>query len=140
MANEEKQLLLKVLCAMLPYGVKIFVKGHDTPQTIQGILSLTPNISFRTNDCYSVYLTDIKPYLRPMSSMTDDERDDMREELEWVESFGERFYDKTTEFYDWMNAHHFDYRGLIEKGLALEAPEDMYSKEDMPKLKEYYDD
>jgi len=75
-----------------------------------------------------------------MSSMTDDERDDMREELEWVESFGERFYDKTTEFYDWMNAHHFDYRGLIEKGLALEAPEDMYSKEDMPKLKEYYDD
>ena len=30
---------------------------------------------------------------------------------------------------DWLNAHHFDYRGLIDKGLAFEAPEEMYKTE-----------
>lgn len=138
MTNEEKQLLLKTLCAMLPYGIKVEVCIKDKD------IKSVDNVKYDTVGTYIRLIDDekfsVKPYIRPMSSMTDDERDDMREELEWVESFGERFYDKTTEFYDWMNAHHFDYRGLIEKGLALEAPEDMYSKEDMPKLKEYYDD
>jgi len=138
MTTKDKDLLTKDLCGRLPYGIKVEVCIKDKD------IKSVDNVKYDTVGTYIRLIDDekfsVKPYIRPMSSMTDDERDDMREELEWVESFGERFYDKTTEFYDWMNAHHFDYRGLIEKGLALEAPEDMYSKEDMPKLKEYYDD
>lgn len=29
---------------------------------------------------------------------------------------------------DWLLAHHFDYRGLIPMGLALEATEGMYKQ------------
>ena len=138
MTTKDKDLLTKDLCGRLPYGIKVEVCIKDKD------IKSVDNVKYDTVGTYIRLIDDekfsVKPYIRPMSSMTDDERDDMREELEWVEAFGERFYDKTTEFYDWMNAHHFDYRGLIEKGLALEAPEDMYSKEDMPKLKEYYDD
>ena len=78
------------------------------------------------------------PYLRPMSSMTEEEKDKLYTAMDWygridengnVDTKGqdkvyrETFYDYT----DWLNAHHFDYRGLIEKGLALEAPEGMYN-------------
>jgi len=63
------------------------------------------------------------PYLRPISSMTEKEKED----------FGIPFTSEglvtladTVECMDWLNAHHFDYHGLIEKGLALEAPKDTY--------------
>lgn len=62
----------------------------------------------------------IKPYLRSMSSMTEEEEKQFQDvnlyELPYM-----------VEGLDWLNAHHFDYRGLIEKGLALEAPEGMYN-------------
>lgn len=139
MNKQDKELLFKDLCARLPYGVKIYVKGHDATQVIEGILHLNPNVSFRTEDCYSVYLTDIKPYLRPMSSMTEEERKELEEltggdEIS-ISGFGIRvlyggcygmMWDDCSEIVDWLNAHYFDYRGLIEKGLALEAPKDMY--------------
>lgn len=58
----------------------------------------------------------IKPYLRSLSSMTNAERDRMRKDI-----------NKTHEdITDWLDKYHFDYRGLIKKGLALEAPENMY--------------
>ena len=64
-------------------------------------------------------IEDVKPYLRPMSSMTQEEYEEEVSSL-----FG---WNTEWEHYDWLNAHHFDYRGLIEKGLALEALEDMYN-------------
>jgi len=124
MTTKDKDILTKDLCCRLPYGIKVEVCIKDKD------IKSVDNVKYDTVSTYIRLIDDekfsVKPYIRPMSSMTDDERDDMREELEWVESFGERFYDKTTEFYDWMNAHHFDYRGLLEKGLAIEAPEGMY--------------
>ena len=60
------------------------------------------------------------PYLRPMSSMTEEER------KEYQAFFNYDGVEYPEEYIDWLNAHHFDYRGLIEKGLALEAPEGMY--------------
>ena len=39
------------------------------------------------------------------------------------------YQDKALELLDWLNAHHFDYRNLIGKGLALRAPEGMYKTE-----------
>ena len=65
------------------------------------------------------------PYLRPMSSMTEEERKELTE----INCQGNLAEHKYAVFYrsqDWLNAHHFDYRGLIEKGLAFEAPIEMY--------------
>ena len=65
----------------------------------------------------------VKPYLRPMSSMTEEEK------LEYVIAWDSRQPYLPTEAMDWLNEYHFDYRDLIEKGLALEAPEGMYKTE-----------
>ena len=72
-------------------------------------------------------IDDFKPYLRPMSSMTEEEKEEFENLLEGIVDGIER-WDKPDlcEEYDWLNAHHFDYRRLIEKNLALEAPKDMY--------------
>ena len=81
-----------------------------------------------------------KPYLRPMSSMTEEERDSLEyyiNEYGDLEKWGSgeggcSTFDIQKEvmpYIDWLNKHHFDYRGLIEKGLALEAPEGMYKTE-----------
>lgn len=66
-----------------------------------------------------------RSYLRPMSSMTESERKEYEEWHEELESGRTKDW-KYAEYLDWLNAHHFDYRGLIEKGLALEAQEGMY--------------
>lgn len=76
----------------------------------------------------------IKPYLRPMSSMTDEEKYTYRHMLgATLNSEGESIMFVYVEDFpaviDWLNAHHFDFRDLIEKGLALEAPEGMYKTE-----------
>jgi hypothetical protein len=116
MTQEDKRLLIKDLCARLPYGVKINVPHHYEDE--DGIITL---------DAFWLYdiqngRKEIKPYLRPMSSMTPDER------FEYDEL--NHFYTKGLTFnvdeIDWLIAHHFDYRGLIPMGLALEAKEGMY--------------
>lgn len=68
--------------------------------------------------------SNIKPYLRPMSSMSVEEK---REYEKTFEMF-DLLYLKTWKTYDWLNEHYFDYHGLIKLGLALEAPEGMYVK------------
>lgn len=123
MTQEEKDLLLKDLCARLPYGViaKIEVDGHTADK------SVTPE--FLSSFWYHIEY--VQPYLRPMSSMTDEEKS------EWY-SFMEKYQgipddtvhiQRIKDYQDWLNEHHFDYRGLIEKGLAIEAPEGMYKTE-----------
>ena len=67
---------------------------------------------------------ELKPYLRPMLSMTEEEKEEYNK-TENLSLFDLHHY-PTIKSFDWLNAHHFDYRGLIEKGLALEAPEGMY--------------
>lgn len=71
---------------------------------------------------------EVLPYLRPMSSMTEEERKDIGKIVTTV--YGGKVVDddfvNVIKYIDWLNAHHFDYRGLIERGLALEAPEGMY--------------
>ena len=126
MAQEDIELLFKDLCARLPY--KIMVKVNDT----QGIMdeidipnerifvsNLNPFLYGGAKDSWFTLNGDkIYPYLRPMSSMTEEEKDTYDAltmcNAPWVVN-------------DWLNTHHFDYRGLIEKGLALEAPEGMYN-------------
>ena len=143
MTQEEKSLLLKDLCARLPYGVICYyncVTSYDDMVickancrgTLEGIVPMSNgNIGFMVGtDKINALQGDIKPYLRPMSSMTEEEKKEYYtfqykitlQTHEYKELNKETF----SEYLDWLNAHHFDYRGLIEKGLALEATEGMY--------------
>lgn len=133
MTNEEKELLLKDLCARLPYGVKASSQtSHLEINTIDGyfvdgdgskMFHLSEPDFWQTVDCFQYYL-------RPMSSMIDEEREEFRK-VGGVMSYSPQ-HDTwaisafAPEAYDWLNAYQFDYRGLIEMGLALEAKEDMY--------------
>ena len=117
MTQEDKELLLKDLCARLPYGVKVSVitlpvfrlPHWRLEDDLKETRKLNPSILCANGVEY------IKPYLRPISSMTEEEK---KEEDNTVMKFLQDFY----------NGHHLDYRGLIEKGLALEAPEGMYKQ------------
>ena len=148
--QEEKQILLKDLCARLSYGVLFMVPDINEPVEL---LSINPKrdkpleIDDGHDENSSTYwnLEDVTPYLRPISSMTVEEDCEfcrlfkcdsvnaMYGYINWVTG-GSCDYDdfdiefsKLAKIIDWLNTHHFDYRGLIEKGLALEAPEGMYN-------------
>lgn len=132
MTNEEKQILIKDLSARLPYGVKcrlISVRESKEPRTIVGLIPSfelflidKKTIFGPTEEGYNIEL--IKPYLRKMLSMTAEERQEYEKTFEMTDMFNI----KTLRTYFWLLEHHFDIRGLIEKGLAIEAPEGMYIK------------
>lgn len=143
MRVEDKELLLKDLCARLPYGIKCLFGVDDAIYEVNGInptccgapeiqathLKSGINGDFKLNSC--------KPYLFPMSSMTEEQKKILFE----VAGYEKRDEDcgRHTETYyydivghegklypnydaiDWLNKNHFDYRGLIEKGLAIDA-------------------
>lgn len=123
MEKEDKEILLRDLCARLPYGVKVKTPNDDEVYTL---LSLNPNkgiavIGMPFDDVFAtskVKVEDIKPYLRPMSSMTEKEEEEYEEVVRGS-------FEKQLEFYQ---RKHLDFRGLIPKGLAIEATEDMYSE------------
>jgi len=131
MTEQEKQLLLKDLCARLPYKVKGMVEttdGNGKEIKDEGVLN-----SVFINEYGKAYiciegmeyeLDDFKPYLRPMSDMTEDEKG----QYNIIKcSICPDDADDYAGFVDWLNEHHLDYRELIPMGLALEAPEGMYS-------------
>ena len=150
MTEEQKQLLLQDLCARLPYGVKVENTSFLEPQiqTLFGRVSDDEFIMLETyksvggkdfrkvtdNVHYTGYLERIKPYLRPMSSMTMEEKryklskffKIINTNIEGVGYIPTLNSGSAIEYINWLNANHFDYRGLIEMGLALEAPEGMY--------------
>ena len=117
MTQEDKELLLKDLCARLPYGV--VVKDRN------GVHTLTPGntefIDLFNGKC------NIAPYLFPLSSMTEEQRKELQE-LHFDYISDEIFNDiefvyhyDCTHLIDWFIKNHFDYRGLIPKGLAIDA-------------------
>lgn len=119
--QEDKDLLLKDLSTRLPYNCRVFYEYVDDLDGKTYGYSLTLNTW-----CIDEFVANkavIKPYLRPLSSMT------LEEEREYNLTKTLSIVDyPTLESFDWLLAHHFDFRGLIEKGLALEAPKDMYRK------------
>ena len=114
MTQEEKELLLKDLCARLPYGVMLNINGYDR-------MLMPCHI-----DLISIDKIQCKPYLRPMSSMTEKERETFNYLCESRYFYSSNINGRNYDYYDWLNSNHFDYHDLIEKGLALEAPEGMY--------------
>lgn len=119
MTQEEEKLLTKDLCGRLPYEVKV-----DHFGVVRELLEVIPAsfpcasvmVGYDINDYEDSVIEDIKPYLRPMWSMTEEEDNELN--YARMGNYGEDV--------DWLLEHHFDYRGLIEMGLALEAPEGMY--------------
>ncbi len=122
MTQKDKQLLLITLCGMLPYDVKISIKDDYLQKMVDDILCAyhIGGIS------YNLESRNLRPYLRPMSSMTDEEAEQYSETCFYTHEIGDI---PSLKSFDWLNAHHFDYRGLIPMGLALEAPKDMYKTE-----------
>ena len=134
MTQQDKELLLRDLCARLPYGVKL--KGRCDVTTLLQIRVIEDRIVILTTTwCgeikafYKENLDECKPYLRPMSRMTAEEREEYQKFLFPCPDYDGRvvvgvYHKDLYKLYDWLNAHHFDYRGLIEKGLAIEVTEE----------------
>lgn len=116
MTQEDKELIFKELCSRLPYHVKckIWLKDGTTEE---GLLDLQHNYGNVLQDAfYYNKIKDIKPYLFPLSNMTEEEKS-MYEGL----MIGIDNISYMLDVIDWLNSHHFDYRGLIEKELAIDA-------------------
>ena len=129
MTQSEKDLLLKDLSARLPYGVKgekytIRMDGEVVP--LANIEIVSPKDIITLDEC-SGYT--IKPYLFPLSSMTEEQKNDCpinETNLNIMKSnigYGiiEMPWRLSYLFVDWCNKNHFDYRGLIPMGLAIDA-------------------
>lgn len=121
----DKFFLLKDLCPRLPYGMKCDHFGNI--KTVLGVFNDIIQVGYDINDYEDTCIEDIKPYLRPMSSMTEDEKftyyhrvHDVGRSVDVIDE------DEVALHMEWLNERHFDYRGLIGRGLALEAPEGMY--------------
>lgn len=131
MTQEEKQLLLKDLCARLPYGViinspsNIFYPANREDVKLDSVFEIDGN--FHATEDSGWPIEECKPYLRPMESMTEEEK----VEYNIIKcSICPDEADDYAGFVDWLNKKMFDYRGLIPMGLALPATEGMYNKKE----------
>ena len=131
MTQEEKKLLIKDLCARLPYGVIVNINGtyNNVLESVNWYYEV--EVGIVSTEVYTI--SDVKPYLFPLSSMTD------KDLIEFLQINGMNLNSDELKIFrrvqttivstlssysrniDWLNAHHFDYRGLIEKGLAIDA-------------------
>ena len=137
MTQEHKELLLKDLCARLPYNVKVLYNNEVF--SVDYISAIYEEIKLDTCD-YTLNVSNVKSYLFPLSSMTDKQAKEIQEivgnpdnaciirktdglEL-WLDSIDTDptiWVDTIFEVQDYLNKNKFDYRGLIEKGLAIDA-------------------
>lgn len=118
MTQEDKEILIRDLCGRLPYGVKCkyydCCEGDYYEGTICGI---EPKEYIQINGV-CIYIEEVKLYLLPMSSMTEEQKNEYQYITErWMNDSSYSISDSI----DWLNSHHFDYRGLITMGLALDA-------------------
>ena len=114
----DKELLLKDLCARLPYGVKVesvFINTDTKKRKSCGIEVFYATCILMIRDGFGEF----KPYLFPLSSMTEKQKKEYQYITErWM---NDPSYSIISDSIDWLNENHFDYRGLIEKGLAIDA-------------------
>ena len=151
MTQENKELLLKDLCGRLPYEVlgqceldasydtsfDTIIQTHKFDAVVYGLkadsLFVYPLIENKDEQEFAneevddgVDILEFKPYLFPLSSLTEEQKKEYQYITErWMYDPSYSISDST----DWLNKNHFDYRGLIEKGLAIEAPKDMYKNQ-----------
>lgn len=122
MTQKDKELLLKDLCARLPYNIKCQVVGEKQPLTLTTIEvdSINGHLfrfqELRRGFIVEVYTSELKPYLFPLESMTEEQE---KEYLSTCNGYCTYYW--TEETFDWLNENHFDYRGLIPMNLANDA-------------------
>lgn len=130
MTQSDKELLIKDLCTRLPYGVMCRANEINLDGELLFINKVNNIVALYNDKAIGKFdtcqIADVKPYLRPMSSMIEEEKKEYDNLRAHVCDDYNRYCFDTYKSIDWLNAHHFDYRGLIERGLALEAPEGMY--------------
>ena len=110
MKQEHKELLLVELSARLPYGVKV-----EYENKIFDIDYISSYQEIKLDDYisnYTIDVSDVKPYLFPLESMTEEQKLFYSTHLNYMP-----YYQRV----DWFNKHHLDYRGLIPIGLAIDA-------------------
>lgn len=124
----KNELLFSDLCGRIPYKVKASINGGRPVTLTFGDLDV---------EAYNTVFDDsvrIKPYLRSISKMTESERQEFSTVIGAVRTLSDMsetlFPIMSVAVVDWMNRHYFDYRLLIQQGLALEAPDGMYSESD----------
>lgn len=127
MNKQDYYLVAKDLLPRLLYGVKANIPLVDGDDRVYVV-------SFDDVKDFADGNITIIPYLRPMEDMTKEEYQEYIKLAHYTGAgvlttvFGEKsIWVPSLEKIDWLNQHHFDYRGLIEKGLALKAPKDMYN-------------
>lgn len=141
MTQEDKELLLKDLCARLPYDTvcQVEFKSNGKYEFKNMILSgIFKDEAYFTIENGSVYSNDYKPYLFPLSSMTEEQKKEISKRYKLHTYYGlcieianhsEGYWDDDNScnlqdylwLVDWLNKNHFDYRGLIKMGLAIDA-------------------
>lgn len=145
MVREDKDILLKDLCARLPYKVKASYYGAEEECECIDVIDtiyLNSTIPEMGIGQYGLSIEKVKPYLLPLSGMTEEQCKEMQEfvgdyakvfrktmgkdcalEL-WLdadECDATIYLEHIFDLQNWLNKNHFDYRGLIEKSLALDA-------------------
>jgi hypothetical protein len=139
MTQNERDLLLKDLCSRLPYGVKAHIRywSNWSNQYYEGVFtveSVSPSTKYlhaSSEQCFTEGTVGqdcdfvIEPYLFPLSSMTEEQEKELEEiDPEFysvIRENGNICISMDVRGYDWLNKYHFDYRGLIPKGLAIDC-------------------
>ena len=128
MTQEDKELLLKDLCARLLYGVKIQLNKEFIVELLN--IEQYDFLKWAVNG-FSLEVDDVKPYLRPMSSMTEEEYNKYELTFDNLVVYSghnnnniHSEHRPTYETFDYLDSIHVDYRGLIEKGLAIAVTEE----------------
>ena len=133
MEQKDKELLLKDLCARLPYGVKLQLYNGELDNDVLNSIDTEEYIIVNGKDD----IENIKPYLFHLSSMTEEQYNSLHElgildncshsyeyinpHIHGVSFIFKQFKTYSLDLIEWLNKNHFDYRGLIPKGLAIDA-------------------
>lgn len=139
MTQEQKELLLKDLCARLPYGVKFRYKYinnffHEDYATsrLEGVLPPYHIIhsTLVGEDYLKIDDDEVRPYLFPLSSMTEEQKQALKNRFCYDWDYDDDIYElwkhqieigEAEGLIDWFHENHIDYRCLIPKGLAIDA-------------------
>jgi hypothetical protein len=117
MTQEQKDILLKDLCARLPYGVK--VEYENKIFDVEYVCPMYEEVKLDIPETWTIDVSEVKPYLFPLSSMTEEQK---REYHELVGGFfGASVLISVEDLTDFFNKNHIDYRGLISIDLAIDA-------------------